>query len=255
VSLPNAKGHPTTTLGLSEPKRYTCKRSRGAVDIDGLLSEPAWTRAPWTDFFVDIEGEDKPQPRFTTRAKMLWDDRYLYIAASLQEPHVWATLKEHDKIVYYDNDFEVFIDPDGDRRAYYEVEINALNTIFDLFLERTYIDGGPAHHDWNLKGLKTAVYVDGTLNDSSDVDGGWTIELALPWHSLAEHAGKRAPPGNGDVWRVNFSRVEWRHRIIDGRYERVPDTSEDNWVWSPQGRINMHLPERWGYVVFSTDTD
>jgi hypothetical protein len=236
-------------------RHYVCHRANGAVVIDGRLNEPAWADAPWTDWFVDIEGDVKPKPRLATRAKMLWDDRYFYIAANLEEPHVWGTLEKRDQIVFHDNDFEVFIDPDGDAREYYEIELNALNTIFDLFLERTYLDGGPADHDWNLEGLKTAVHIDGTLNDPSDVDRGWSLELAMPWRSLAVYAHTPAPPHSGDTWRVNFSRVEWRHRIADGRYEKVPDTPEDNWVWSPQGQINMHIPERWGHVTFSSCAD
>lgn len=246
---------PMTTESAAAPKHYACHRATSAVVIDGRMNESAWNDAPWTDLFVDIEGGTKPRPRFTTQAKMLWDDRNFYLAVILEEPHVWGTLTQRDQIVFHDNDFEVFIDPDGDTREYYEIEVNALNTIFDLFLERTYIDGGPAHHEWNLEGLKTAVHVDGTLNDPSDLDRGWGLELALPWRALAKCAHKPAPPRAGDVWRMNFSRVEWRHRIVDGRYEKVPDAREDNWVWSPQGRINMHLPERWGYVVFAPGAD
>jgi len=218
--------------------------------VDGRLDETAWQSADWTDAFVDIEGDAKPAPRLATRAKMLWDDECFYIGARLEEPHVWGTLTEHDQIVFYDNDFEVFIDPDGDTREYYELEINALGTIFDLFLVRRYLDGGPALHGWNLTGLRSAVYVDGTLNDPRDEDRGWYVEMALPWAALKEAAHRPAPPAPGDVWRVNFSRVEWQIRIVDGRYEKVPNTPEDNWVWSPQGAVNMHLPRHWGHVKF-----
>ncbi len=236
----------------SGSKHYVCHRAGSAIAIDGRLDDPAWAGAAWTDPFVDIEGDAKPRPRFETRAKLLWDDEFLYIGAKLEEPHVWGTLTQHDQIVFNDNDFEVFIDPDGDRREYYEIEINALNTIFDLFLVRTYVDGGPALHGWDLKGLQTAVHVDGTVNDPSDVDEGWSVEMAFPWEALAEAAHRPAPPADGDVWRMNFSRVEWQLRIVVGRYEKLPDTPENNWVWSPQGVINMHVPERWGFVEFST---
>jgi hypothetical protein len=228
-----------------------CQRATGEIAIDGRLDEAAWEQAPWTDDFVDIQGPARPAPRFRTRAKMLWDEQYFYIGASLEEPHVWATLTQHDQIVFHDNDFEVFVDPNGDRREYYEIETNALNTIFDLFLVRTYIDGGPALHGWDCKGLRSAIHIDGTLNDPADTDRGWSVELALPWTALAEAAHRPAPPQNGDAWRVNFSRVEWQVRVVNGGYEKVPATPEDNWVWSPQGAINMHLPERWGYVQFS----
>ncbi len=233
------------------PRRYVCAQTPTRVTIDGRLDEGAWERAPWTGDFVDIEGSKQPSPRLRTRAKLLWDAEYLYIGAELDEPHVWGTLTERDEIVFHDNDFEVFIDPDGDAAQYYEIEVNTLNTIFDLFLVRTYRAGGPALHDWNMAGLKTAVHIHGTLNDPTDQDTGWTVELALPWKSLAPAAGTPAPPRPGDVWRVNFSRVEWQHHVVDGKYEKVPNTPENNWVWSPQGVIDMHRPERWGYVEFS----
>ena len=244
-------GRPTTCDGEALPRHYVCHRAAGPLVVDGRLDEASWSAAPWTESFRDIEGDKKPKPRLQTRAKMLWDDTYLYIGAELEEPHVRATLKVHDEIVFQDNDFEIFIDPDGDTREYYELEINAFNTIFDLFLVRTYIEGGPALHGWDCKGMKSAVFVEGTLNDPSDMDRGWSVEFALPWTSLAEAAHRPAPPHDGDVWRMNFSRVEWQTRIVSGRYEKVPGTKEDNWVWSPQGVIDMHRPERWGYVRFS----
>jgi len=232
------------------PKHYDCVRAAGPLVIDGRLDDDAWSRAPWTDAFVDIEGDAKPLPRFQTRAKMLWDDVYFYVAAELEEPHVWGSLTERDQIVYHDNDFEIFIDPNGDRAEYYEVEINALGTIFDLLLVRTYIDGGPALHDWTATGMRSAVHINGTLNDRSDLDRGWSVEFAIPWQTLAEYAHKPAPPQDGDVWRVNFSRVQWRHHVVGGAYEKLPEMPENNWVWSPQGTINMHLPEHWGHVRF-----
>jgi hypothetical protein len=185
---------------------------------------------------------------------MLWDDDYFYIGAELEEPHVWATLTEHDAVIFRDNDFEVFIDPNGDSHEYYEFEINALNTCWDLFLTRPYKDGGRALNSWEIPGLKKAVHVDGTLNDPRDRDRGWTVELAFPWKVLHEAAHCPAPPCDGDQWRVNFSRVEWQIDVVDGKYRKVPNTREENWVWSPQGVVNMHRPETWGYVQFSTAT-
>lgn len=231
-------------------RQYEAPYLASAPVIDGQIDDDVWDQAPWTDRFVDIQGTHMPTPRFMTRARMAWDDDYFYVAAVMEEPHVWATLTEHDQIVFYDNDFEVFIDPDGDQAEYYEIEVNPLNTIFDLFLVRTYINGGPALHDWDMRGLRTAIHVHGTLNDPSDVDQGWSVEIAMPWKSLAEAANRPCPPNHGDTWRVNFSRVEWQAEIIDGGYRKVPDTPEDNWVWSPQGVINMHVPEMWGHVTF-----
>lgn len=235
------------------PKRYECRRAPAVMHIDGALTDGEWAAAPWSDAFVDIEGAQRPPPRFETRMKMLWDDQYLYVAAWMQEPHVWATLTQRDAIVFQDNDFEIFIDPNGDTRQYNEIEVNALGTIFDLFLPRTYIDGGPAHHEWNMHGMQWAVHVDGSLNDPGDRDHGWSVEFALPWEAFRKTAGTRCPPRDGDMWRMNFSRVQWQTEVVDGAYRRIEGTKEDNWVWTPQGVVDMHRPQRWGFVRFTAD--
>jgi hypothetical protein len=247
----SASSIPPPEAQSTGPRHYVCRRAASLVRVDGRLDERAWQVAPWTSRFIDIQGPHMPAPRYQTRMKMVWDDSMLYVGAVMMEPHVWGSLTEHDQIVFHDNDFEVFIDPDGDGATYYEIEVNALNTIFDLYLHRTYRDGGPADHDWNCLGLKTAVHVQGTLNDPADRDLGWSVEMAIPFGALAEHAGVPVPPRVGDTWRMNFSRVEWRHQVTDGVYERIPDTPEDNWVWSPQHEINMHVPEHWGFVRFA----
>ena len=235
------------------PRGYVCPKATGSVTIDGKLDDAAWAAAPWTDEFVDIEGEAKPKPRFRTRAKMLWDDENFYVAAEMEEPQVWGTLTKHDSVIFHDPDFEVFIDPDGDSHEYYEFEMNALNTGWDLFLPKPYKDGGKADDGWEIPGLKTAVQVRGTLNDPADKDDGWSVEMAFPWRVLAARANRPAPPREGDQWRVGFSRVEWEIRIANGKYEKVPKVPENNWVWSAQGVVDMHRPERWGHVQFARD--
>jgi hypothetical protein len=236
-----------------EPRGYVGYRAATPITIDGKLDDPAWKDAPWSEPFVDIEGDKKPKPRYTTRVKMLWDDDCLYIAAELEEPHVWATLTTHDSYIFHDdNDFEVFLDPDRDNHLYAELEMNALNTTWDLLLTKPYRDRGRPIDAWEIAGLKTAVHVDGTLNDPSDTDRGWTIEIAWPWKGLKQLAKVPMPPRDGDRWHINFSRVQWQHEIVGGKYLQLKEKEEDNWVWSPQGIVDMHRPERWGNLVFST---
>jgi hypothetical protein len=239
-------------IGRSQtPKHYICKRATTAIRIDGKLDDVAWQKAAWSDDFVDIQGPGHPTPRFRTRVKMLWDDQYLYIAAELEEPHVWATLTEHDSVIFHDNDFEVFLNPTGDSRNYFEFEMNALNTGWDLFLSKPYREGGKADNSWEIPGLLTAVHVDGTLNDPSDRDHGWSVEIAFPWTAFRSRAPVERPAAESE-WRINFSRVEWQTNIADRKYVKVPGHPEDNWVWSAQGLIDMHVPENWGYVHFAT---
>jgi hypothetical protein len=239
------------------PPHYICYRAGGLLVIDGKLDEPSWKKAAWTEDFVDIEGSLKPKPRFRTRAKILWDESFLYISAELEEPDVWGTLTKRDSIIFLDNDFEVFIDPDADTHNYYELEINALGTEWDLFLIRPYRDTGPAIHAWDIQDLKTKVNVDGTLNKPGDKDRSWRVEIAMPWDVLKEAVPGKKPPVAGDQWRVDFSRVEYRVEPKDGAYTKITDPKtgkplpEDNWVWAPTGLINIHYPEMWAYVQFS----
>ena len=222
------------------PLSYSCRYTKTAPKIDGRLDDKAWKQAPWTSDFVDIEGSAKPAPRFHTRVKMLWDEHYLYIAAQLEEPEVKASIKQHDAVIFKDNDFEVFVKPLPDSLSYYEFEMNALNTGWDLFLAKPYRMGGSADNSWDIQGLRTAVQVQGTLNNPSDTDRGWTLEIAYPLDAFK--ARQTVPlPQNGTTWRINFSRVEWK----------AGQLKEDNWVWSPQGLVYIHVPDRWGYLHFT----
>ncbi|MBM4110136.1 MAG: hypothetical protein FJ254_02100 [Phycisphaerae bacterium] len=231
--------------------------------LDGRFdADPAWDSVPWSTEFVDIEGPDRTAPRFSTRMKMCWDQSFLFVLADMQEPDLWATLTRHDEIVFHDHDIEVFIDPDGDTREYYEIEVNALGTVFDLFLHTPYRAGGPADHGWNAAGMRLGIDLRGTLNDPRDRDNGWSIELAIPWECLqpmgapgtgAKHQAVALPPNPGDAWRINFSRVEWTLEVREGTYAKVPGRPEDNWTWTPQWEINMHVPQHWGTVRFTKE--
>ncbi|MES2306869.1 MAG: carbohydrate-binding family 9-like protein [Gemmatimonadota bacterium] len=223
--------------------------------IDGRLRDPAWENARWSETFVDIEGVARPAPTWATRFKLAWDDGFLYVAVAMDEPDLWATLTQRDAVIYHDNDIELFVDPDGDGLRYFELELNALNTPWDLFLAKPYRDGGRGDNSWDITGLRSAVGLEGTLNDPRDRDGGWTVEFAIPWQAFSDGGGTKVPPKRGDRWRINFSRVEWDLDVVDGQYRKRPALSstlhpEHNWVWSPQGEINMHAPERWGVVTF-----
>ena len=233
------------------PKTYVCHKADKLILVDGKLNDDAWSNVQWTDSFVDIEGSLKPDPFYDTKAKMTWDDNYFYFGAYLEDPHVWASITARDAVVYKDNDFEIFLDPDGDTHNYYELEVNAFETEWDLILLKPYHDAdGVALDSWDIPGLISKVHVDGTINDPSDMDKGWSVEIAIPWRSLIGNFRSKTPPKEGETWKVNFSRVHWDTEIKDGEYVKT-DNPEFNWVWSPQGHIYMHFPHFWGLVQFS----
>ena len=237
---------------LPHPPGYVCVRTNGPIAVDGVLDDAAWRAAPWTDPFGEMASGVVPEAALHTRVKMLWDDRFLYIAADIAGPHLWAEMTRHDAPLYQENAFEFFVDPDGDNHEYDELEINARNTTWDLFLPRPYRDGGQGLSDWEILGLRSAVHLDGTLNDPSDVDRGWTVEIAIPWFALGEQAHRPVPPRAGDQWRMNFTRVETPLRIENGGYRKIDGQPSRVFAWARQYVADIHRPETWGYVQFET---
>ena len=274
----------TKPHGCSEEDiaHYTCYRTREPLTVDGHLTEAAWQTAPKSPRFVDMVTGDPAI--FDTRAAALWDDQNLYIGFWVEEPFVEAHLTERDALIFMENDVEVFIDG-GD--CYYEFEVNALNTVyevffiwqdayqrgskfdvpeFDLLARKALSFGGNydrtgwhfwkgthprgvrwAFLDWDFSGLRSAVQVDGKLNDRSVADKGWTVELAFPWsgmHWLAN--GRSLPPKDGDVWSLFFGRFE-KLELAGTRPQPQPA-----WCWSKHGVLDTHVPECFTRVHFSS---
>jgi len=243
--------------------RYTAHRATTPPDLDGRLDAACWRTAARTTRFVDLVTGGGVA--LDTEAAIMWDDEHLYVGFRLEEPDVTATLTERDAHIWLDDDVELFIaGPD----VYYELEINAFNTVYEVLfawddaalpegLDRgdplaAPFDGvdfdhprGPRTGFWgfDLPGLRTAVHVDGTLNDDRDVDRGWSVEIAVPWASLAVLAGGRPlPPRDGDEWRIALA-----------RFNTDRDGSTTGWAWSPHGVWDAHIPELFPIVRFSTE--
>lgn len=242
---------------IFNPPTYICYRTDSPIAIDGKLDPEEWDAIPWTADFTDIEGDKRPAPFLQTRVKMAHDSAGMYFAALIEEPHVWATITKHDAVIFHDNDFEIFLNPSNDTHNYLEYEVNALGTVWDLFLTKPYRDGAVVLSNWELIGMQSAVYVEGTINDPSDTDRYWSLEVFIPWQSIYQPTRKRGMPKHGDQMRVNFSRVHWNTEIENGQYKKIPfpgeaKIREQNWVWAPTGVVNIHKPEFWGYVQFSS---
>lgn len=256
---------------------HTCFRTSEKIKVDGKLNEKSWQVVQKSPRFVDIV---TGVPGYLdTRVATLWDDKYLYIGFWVEEPNVQASLTERDSLIYTENDIEVFI---AGKDCYYEFEINALGTIyevffiwkdaykkgsrfdckeFDLLSQRVDILGGfqdsmrygkhPrglrwAFMDWDFPGSKTAVHIEGTLNNSSDVDRGWTVELAFPWNGMKTLAeGRSLPPENGDIWRMDFSRFE---ALTSNGIRLEPNPG---WSLNKHGVYDSHIPECFTFVHFS----
>jgi len=265
----------------SDIAHYTCYRTRERLKIDGSLQAHAWEKAPKSGRFVDMVSGTPGL--FDTRTAALWDDENFYVAYWVEEPFVAATHTERDAIIFQENDVEVFIDG-GD--CYYEFEINALNTIYEVFFiwrdaltqgsrfdvpefnllnKRVFSFGGNydreaasfwdgthprktrwAFLDWDFPGVRSAVTIDGPLNDPSTLGKGWLVEIAFPWAGMKWLAnGRSLPPKDGDAWRIFFGRFE---KLVMSGIEVEPHPA---WVMSKHGIYDTHQPACFPYVHFS----
>lgn len=246
-----------------DPPVYSCVRAGGKPGIlDGDLTKPFWQAGTWINDFHDIEGDSRPRPAKRTRVKALWDEEALYIGAELADDTIWATVKNRDELIFVDNDFEVFLAPRDSSHRYYELEMNANNAVWDLLMEKPQRDCARRIIGWDIHGLESAVKIDGALNAPGADNRGWSLEIKIPWFSLRECGvdecyPTRLAPETGEIWRMNFSRVEYDVDIVGGEYGKRADPGtgkplpEHNWVWAPTGLVDIHMPEMWGYLVFT----
>lgn len=218
--------------------RYTAHRADSQIKIDGKLDELAWRHATtFGDFqFPWWEAGKKEQ----TTARMLWDDEFLYVSYDCQDSHVSAVNTEHDSPVYRDDCVELFTSPNPDRPFdYFNIEMNVNRAILD----RHHPDGpGKKVPNWNSHGIKIATAVDGTLNDDSDKDRGWVLEVAIPFANFAQVTG-RSHPNDGDIWHLNLNRLGGK-------------TNPQHSQWSPGTTATpaFHVPDTFGRVTFSKQT-
>jgi hypothetical protein len=274
----------TKSYGCSEDDiaHYICYRTRESLTVDGRLAEAAWRKVPKSPRFVDMVTGDPAL--LDTRAAALWDDQNLYVGFWVEEPFVEAKLTERDSLIFMENDVEVFIDG-GD--CYYEFEINALGTVYEVFFiwQDAYKRGSKfdvpefdllsrkalsfagnydrdgrnfwwgthprkarwAFVDWDFPGLHSAVQVDGKINDRSVTDQGWTVELAFPWAGMQWLANGRSLPPKDGD--------VWS--IFFGRFEKLEIAGalpqpQPAWCWNKHGVLDSHVPECFTRVHFSS---
>ena len=234
------------------PRYYVIYHATDSITIDGDINEKAWQDAKWLDSFIDHQYPYAPLPWKTTRVKMIYDDNYVYVAAQLQEENVWGHLTKRDTIAYYDNDFEIFLDPTANGINYFEFEFNALNLLFDMWHELDNHRGAYADPVYDSKGTRHAIKVDGTLNYHYDIDNGWSVEVKIPLSELKEWNPEMSIPiKRGDKWRINFSRVQYMHIYTQLFPYLLPFSPCEDWVLGPTDTGDLHIPELWPIAVFS----
>ena len=261
----------------SYPHQYISYFTPTAPKIDGDLNEPVWNEVDSTTRFVDISTSTLPS--FSTHAKVRHDDHWVYVGATIDDPHVWANITHtchcidpnQDQVLFHGNNFEVFFDTDGTCHNYKEFEINAANAVWDMIVTKPYQDGG-VENSTRVDGkngfdmmppLTSSVRIaGGRINDPASGATGWSVEIAFPIDKVVVGTTTSPnSPSDGTFWRMNFARVEWHVKDVNNKYWLEPSCQScanpgtrvaDNWVWSPMGQVNMHMPEVWGLLQFSS---
>jgi hypothetical protein len=257
------------------PRIYVAPKRYSILDqLDGDLTKEPWNGLLWSEDFDDIRGaddagdDDRPNPDCRTRFKAFWDDTHLYIGGLIQSDMATEAhfTERNSPIFQKDSDFEIFVDALGSCHFYKELEVNAINTVWNLMLDKPYRDGGVEHSGrianpgdvnyYEVYGQKTAAkLLKGSLNDPA-TPATWSVEVALGFKDIMANIttindNNKFPRAN-TMWRINFSRVEKKGDI--------------NWTWQPsrvwdpvekrvRGFVDMHLPDSWGYLYFGGEKD
>lgn len=255
------------------PSFYVAQRAPLSFfqQIDGDLTKSAWDKVPWSAAFGDIQGDDADTSSVKpalTRFKALWDDDHLYIGALLHPSDAFNTQAHFDQrnspIYQLDSDFEVFVDWFGNNHNYKELEVNALNTVWNLMLDKPYLNGGVEHSGrvttdtkdplyYEVHRQKTAVRVlEGVLNDNVTEAGAlWSVEIALAFSDLNATTTVRTKE-EGSTGTSSSSRPTTKHKLnsnLDSlprsyspsygshvriNFSRVELQGDINWTWQPQ---------------------
>jgi hypothetical protein len=221
--------------GPAVTRSVECKRATGRIKIDGVLDEVAWDDAvPIKNFVVFWQ---KRKAKTATTARLLWDDRYLYFSAEMEDHDLFAMEKQHNGMTWEDDVFELFFKPHADKLGYYEFQVNALNTQLELYMPSRGAGGYRRFAPAGKRGMESAVKLRGTLNKHEDRDKGWTVEGRIPWSAFKPTGGRPAP---GDKWK--FALCRYDYSVMFDR----PDLSST----APLRYPDFHYYEDYGDLIF-----
>lgn len=217
---------------------YTAHQTASDIKIDGRI-DTTWHSDQWSESWRDIvTGE---VGLYRTRFKSAWDKQNLYFLVEAIDPDISSSMDtNHAPLFKYDHTIELFLDPHGDQRNYYELQINAQGARWELTLDKPYSSGGKASSPNELENMKYAIGINGTINDASDIDHSWIVEIAIPWTSMDKLDITSTQPFPD--MRINLSRVF--------QHDDDVDTPGQYWLWQPMGEFNIHKPEDWGFLQF-----
>lgn len=202
--------------------------------LDGSLEDAAWGFANSTGPFVEtIHGG---RAAVEASAKLLWDKRYLYVAVDVRDSLLRASDTERDSHLWEQDCVELMIDPDGDGKDYFEIQVSPRGVVFDTRYDRRRIPKPYGRVAWDSRARASAM-ARGSIDDA-EADAGYTVEIAIPWQAFSPGSGSFEGPSPGDRWRLNLY-------VMDLGRDRQRAAA-----WSPLGIGDFHVPHRFGILRF-----
>ncbi len=198
------------TAAISQPKpaavSYECRWTATPIKITGKGTDPAWKNAQTIDKFT-VPWLDKPRAAKTkTKAKLLWDREYFYFFADLEDADLYADIKEHNGMLWFNDVFELFFKPAEDKPGYYEFQVNPHGAVLDCFFPRRNAGGFLRFKNETRFNVEAKVNLRGTLNKWTDKDDGWSVEGKIPWTDFMKTGGR---PDRNEKWKFALCRYDY----------------------------------------------
>lgn len=221
---------------LPAPNRVVVPKLQGPVTVDGDLSEAMWTKATVLSPFFQNDGSGPEREK--TAVRIWYDDTALYLGWTCTDSDIQATFTARDSKFWEEEVAEFFVTA-GSLDRYYELQWNPLGGVFDAIIKNKMDQRGVSTNftgDWSFtaKGMKSAVKLKGTADNSNDNDELWQAEVIIPFTDLGEPTPKPKA-----IWRANFY-----------RFNRAKDRTPELLSWSPTRLSGFHQPARFGYLEF-----
>lgn len=177
----------------------------------------------------------------STSFRALWTAAGLAIRFDVTDAEPWHTLTERDARLWNEEVVEIFLDVGATGRSYAELEINPVNAVVDLWVDRPE---NRFDKTWDIAGLESRVH---PRRDAAQRLMGWTAAALIPWPALAAKAppGIAVPPRPGDRWRFNVFRIE------RPRGPKEPERDALYLAWSPTGQASFHVPQAFRELEFA----
>jgi hypothetical protein len=230
----NVGSEPSTPEVLPE---LVSSEAKGPIKLDGKLDEAVWKDAASTNALVNTMTGAPAEPK--VQVKSAWDAKNLYVAFEVADPFLKSTFANNDDHLWEQDCVEIMLDPDGDGKNYFELQVSPQNKWFDTRYDSRRQPKPFGHMDWNA-GLKSGVTLNGKgkVNDDKP-DEGYTVEIAIPWTAFEAGEPKHTAPKAGDKWHANFY-------VMDALEHDMRSVG-----WSPPKVGDFHMPKRFGTLVFA----